>query len=476
MSGPEPAADRNGGLAFLSACELVEAYRARALSPVAVAEAVLDRIARLDPSLNALCLVDRDGALEAARASERRWRDGAPCGLVDGVPTTIKDIVLTRGWPTRRGSRTVSPDQAWDEDGPAVARLREHGAVLIGKTTTPEFAMKPVTISPLTGVTRNPWDVRRTSGGSSGGAAAAVAAGFGPLALGTDAGGSIRIPASFCGVFGLKPSGGRVPTYPPTPLGTFVGFGPMTRSVADAARMLAVIAAPDIRDWTALPHDPTPYHERLDDCDPRRWRIAWSPTLGYAEVAPDVAAAAEQAVEAFARLGAKIETVEHVMDDASDLFDRLRRGLTAFAFRDFGPDQFALMDADLVAAIEASRGADLFGHLQAESERAALGRRMAAFHRDYDLLLTPSVAVPAFAAERDGPPGWSRRAWTPFAHPFNLTRQPAASLPCGVDASGMPVGLQIVGPLYGDLLVLQASRAFEKARPWADRRPELEIR
>ncbi|MCS6855984.1 MAG: amidase family protein, partial [Elioraea sp.] len=208
-----------------------------------------------DPVLNAFCLVAWRTALAAARESERRWMKGEPQGLLDGVPVSIKDLVLTRGWPTLRGSKTIDPKGPWKDDAPCVARLREHGAVLIGKTTTPEFGWKGVTDSPLTGVTRNPWDPRLTPGGSSGGAAAALAAGMGPLAIGTDGGGSIRIPCAFTGVFGLKPSFGRVPAWPLSPMGTVAHVGPMTRSVADAALMMNVIALPDTRDWHALPWD-----------------------------------------------------------------------------------------------------------------------------------------------------------------------------------------------------------------------------
>ncbi|MGH6915905.1 MAG: amidase family protein, partial [Geminicoccales bacterium] len=239
---------------MLSATELLARYRRKQLSPVEATRAALDRIERFDGAVNAFCLVDGERALAHARASEDRWQRGAAQGLVDGVPTTIKDLVLTEGWPTLRGSLAIAPDQRWDEDAAATARLREQGAVLLGKTTTPEFGWKAVTDSPLTGITRNPWDVSRTPGGSSGGAAAACALGMGPLHVGTDGGGSIRIPACFTGIFGLKPSFGRVPAYPLSPYGTIAHVGPMTRTVSDAALMLNVLALPDRRDGFALPY------------------------------------------------------------------------------------------------------------------------------------------------------------------------------------------------------------------------------
>lgn len=460
-------------LPWKSATDLLAAYRARILSPVEATQAVLDRLEALNPVLNAFCLVAPEAALESARESEARWAKGAPLGLVDGVPVSVKDIIVTKGWPTLRGSRTVDPNQPWTEDGPAVARLREHGAVLFGKTTTPEFAAKAVTRSPLTGTTLNPWDTRCTPGGSSGGAGAAVAAGIGPMALATDAGGSIRLPASFSGVFGHKPSGGRVPMYPPTPYGSLAGFGPMTRTVTDAALMMSVIAAFDAREWNVLPPDGTPYHQQLD-ADPKSWRIAWSPTLCGAVVDPQVAALTEQAAQAFAEMGATVETVEHLFDDPLPTLTKFQKGLTAFAFRAMPEEKLALMDPELVETIRASREASLMDHLEAEMERAALGRAMIAFHQTYDLLLTPTVGVPPFSAELNRPEGTVGKSWYPFTYPFNLTRQPAASVPCGFTAEGLPVGLQIVGPPHRDLLVLQAARAFERARPWHDRRPPLD--
>ena len=264
-----------------TAHELLALYRSGQASPVEATQAVLSRIERLNLQLNAFCLVDADAALSAARASESRWqahrRSGTPLGELEGVPTTIKDLILTRGWPTLRGSRTIDPNQVWDVDAPATARLREAGAVLLGKTTTPEFGCKGETNSPATGITRNPWNLAHTPGGSSGGAASAVAAGLGPLAVGTDGAGSVRIPAAFCGNVGLKPSFGRVPAYPLSPFGSVAHLGPHTMSVRDAALMMNVLKKPDARDWTALPPDATDYTLGLED-GIRGLRIAYSPT------------------------------------------------------------------------------------------------------------------------------------------------------------------------------------------------------
>ena len=461
-------------LAYLSAGDLIARYRDGSLSPVEATRATLDRITALHDVLNAYCLVDEDAAMAAARTAEDRWRRGEPIGRLDGVPTSIKDIVVTRGWPTLRGSKTIDPDQKWNDDAPPVARLREHGAVLLGKTTTPEFAMKGVTDSPLTGITRNPWNPDLTPGGSSGGAGAAVAAGMCALGVGTDAGGSIRIPASFCGVFGLKPSHGRVPVWPPTPFGTFASTGPMTRTVADAALMLSVIAEPDARDWNALPHDWRDFCDGLDD-GIAGFRIAYSPTLGYADVDAEVAGVVEAAVEAFTGLGARLERRDPGFADPAPFWHVLFRGLTAFAFKDMPDDILALMDPMVADKIRASRGQDLETYLEAERRRAELGAHMKAFHETCDLLVTPATAVAAFPVGRSTPDRTPERDATewPFSLPFNLTRQPACSVPCGFTADGRPVGLQIVGPAHGDRTVLQAARAFEMARPWAGRRPVL---
>ena len=459
-------------IAQLSAAEMLDAFHRKSLSPVEVTQAVMERAEELNPVLNAFCLLDADAALSAAHASEKRWRGGEPQGFLDGVPISVKDIILTKGWPTLRGSKATDPNQAWNEDGPAVARLRENGAVIFGKTTTSEFAAKPITNTALCGITRNPWNLDCTPGGSSGGAAASVAAGISPLALGTDAGGSIRMPANFCGIFGFKPGGGVVPMYPPTPYATLAGFGPLSRTVTDAARMLTVISQPDGRDWDALPYKDTRYHEQLN-ADPKTWRIAWSPTLCDAKVDPEVAALTAAAAKTFERLGAKVELVGTVFPEQRELLFKLMRGLTDFAFRTFTPEQLAVMDRDLVQRIETSRGATAIDHLDAEMGRAQLARRMNDFHQDYDLLLSPVNSVPAFSADLAGPPDYVSGSWYLFAHPFNLTRQPAASVPCGFTRSGLPVGLQIVGPRHQDLLVLQGARAYEEAAPWSTRRPTL---
>jgi aspartyl-tRNA(Asn)/glutamyl-tRNA(Gln) amidotransferase subunit A len=455
-------------LADCTASELAALYRAGDASPVEATRAVFARIDRLNPSLNAFCFIAGDDALAAARASEARWRAGAPHSALDGVPTSIKDLILTRGWPTLRGSRTVDASQAWDIDAPATARLREAGAVLLGKTCTPEFGCKAETNSPLTGLTRNPWDPRKTPGGSSGGTAAAVAAGLGPVSVGTDGAGSVRIPSAFCGTFGLKPSFGRVPAFPLSPFGTVAHLGPHAMSVRDAAVMMNVLKAPDARDWTALPYDGTDYTADLD-AGVRGLRIAWSPTLGYARnVHREIAASCAKAVEAVVESGALVEEVDPGFDDPLEITIGLWFVGAWTIWNTLTSEQQALTDPDFDAQAQQGAGYSALDVQRLHLRRGALGGHMRQFMQRYDLLVTPTVAVPAFEARPAGhtPMGpASMLGWTPFSYPFNLTQQPACSIPCGLTSDGLPIGLQIVGPMFGDALVLRAARAYESVRP-----------
>ncbi|MEO8303175.1 MAG: amidase [Betaproteobacteria bacterium] len=456
-------------LADCTASELLNLYRTRQASPVEATQAVLARIADLDPALNAFCLVDPDRALASARAAEARWQNGAPCDILDGVPVSIKDLILTRGWPTLRGSRTVEPKQPWDVDAPVTTRLREAGAVLIGKTNTPEFGIKATTDNLLTGITRNPWNTRMTPGGSSGGAAAAVAAGMGPLAIGTDGAGSVRIPSSFCGIPGLKPSFGRVPAFPLSPFGTVAHLGPHARSVEDLALLLTVMSRPDARDWTSLPYDARDYRVGLHDgvCG---WRIAFSADLGYVKnVDPEIAASVRNAANAFAVLGAQVDEVAPGFANPEEITTKLWFVGSLTLISNMTPDQVALTDPALRWQAEEGRKVSVLNLQKLNVRRGELGALMRQFHERYDLLLTPGVAVPAFEAK--APQEWELKmetflGWTPFSYPFNLTQQPAAVVPCGLTRSGLPTALQIVGPMHGDAMVLRAARAYESTRTW----------
>ena len=454
-------------LAECSALTLLALYRSADASPVEATRAVLDRIERLNPVLNAYCHLAPEQALAAARASEQRWRRRAPCGELDGVPVSIKDLILVAGWPTLRGSRTVDRAGPWDVDAPATARLREAGAVILGKTTTPEFGCKGETNSPLTGITRNPWNPAKTPGGSSGGTAAAVAAGMGPLSVGTDGAGSVRIPAAFCGNFGLKPSFGRVPAHPLSPMGTVAHLGPHTMSVTDAALMMNVLKRPDARDWTSLPFDPADYTVGLGD-GVRGLRIAFSPTLGYARVDPEVAAAVARALGDLAALGAHVDAVDPGFDDPLEITTGLWFAGTHAIWSTLTAAQQAVTDPDFRAEAELGATLSALDVHRLHVRRSALGAHMRQFMERFELLATPAVAVPAFDARPAGHSPMDSEAmlgWTPFTYPFNLTQQPACTIPCGVTTGGLPIGLQLVGPMFGDALVLRAARAYESVRP-----------
>ncbi len=452
---------------YLSASALRDAYRQRALSPVEVVQALFARLDTLQQRINAFCVVDREGALAAARASQERWRRGTPKGPLDGVPVTIKDLVLMRGFPTLRGSHLVDPGQDWSEDAPATARLREAGAVILGKTTTPEFGWKALGDSPLTGITRNPWDLSRTPGGSSAGAAAACAAGLAPLHVGSDGAGSIRIPAAFSGVFGLKPSFGRVPAYPPSAMGQLSHTGPIARSVADAALMLNVLAQPDHRDAYTLPPAGGDWCDGIEE-GVRGWRIAFSPDLGYARVDPEIAAAVAAAARQFERLGAVVEEVGAIFPSPREALFTLWAAGAAKLLAGLPAERKALADPGLVATAAAGERISAVDYLGADFVRHELGRHMAELHLTYDLLLTPTMPVPALPVGQDlNDPANERHwiDWSPFTYPFNMTRQPAASIMCGLTSGRLPIGLQIVGPLYADDRVLRAARAFEATQP-----------
>lgn len=459
---------------WMSATQLVAAYRSKELSPVEVAEYLLGRIEALDARFNAFCLVDPATTLAQAQASEERWMSGEPQGLLDGVPVAIKDLVVSKGWPTMRGSKTVDPNQACEHDAPSVARLREHGAVFIGKSTTPEFGWKATNDNPLTGVTRNPWNPDKTPGGSSGGAGAALAAGYCPLAIGTDAGGSIRIPASFCGVFGLKPTFGRVAAWPASPFTNLAHVGPMSRTVADSALFLNVISEPDPRDWYQQPFAQVDFSWSLDK-GLRGAKIAFSPRLGWVDrVDSEVESAVASAVKRFAEVGAQVTEVDPPGGDPTSFFKVLYFSSAGFLLANYPEEKLALLDPNLREIVEASRGMTRIDFQQATAERAAYGAGMKGFMADFDFLVTPMIAVPPFdtpLVTPYDPAGKLWLEWTPFTYPFNLTQQPAASINCGFTTSGLPIGLQIVGRHGDDARVLQAAQALEKLLGLVDRHP-----
>ncbi|MBS0246113.1 MAG: amidase [Proteobacteria bacterium] len=453
----------------LNAADLLRLYRRRELSPVEVTRDALMRIARFEPAINAFVLVDAEGALAAAQVSEARWMKGEPIGLADGLPATIKDIIDVKGFATRKGS-LATPDRPAPHDAPAVARLKEQGAVILGKTTTPEFGWIGACHSPFTGITRNPWDLTRTTGGSSGGAAAAALLNLGVLHLGTDGAGSIRIPAAFTGTFGIKPSYGRVPAYPASAFTVLAHQGPLTRTVSDAALMLSVIGQPDMRDTTAWNTPAPDYRIGLSD-GVRGLRIAYSPRLGYVkELDAEIEASARQAAQVFATLGAVVEEVDPGFAEPIAMEKNIWYAVAATIVDAVPAAERGKMDEGLRRMADFGRRVTLADHLAAHTQRTELAQHMLRFHERYDLLLTPQMPTTAIEAGRvtpaDGRFGDEWINWSPYTYPFNLTQQPAASVPCGFAADGLPMALQIVGPPRNDALVLRAARAYESAQPF----------
>ncbi len=460
--------------AYMSALDLRRLIRSKQASPVEIVESALRRLEARQPVLNPFVTVTADLALAAARQAEAAVVGGADLALLTGLPLSIKDLTAVKGVRFTSGSRTLA-DFIAPLNSPASERVKGHGAAILGKTTTTEFGCKASSDSPLTGVTRNPWNPGKTTGGSSAGAGASVAAGITPFALGTDGGGSIRIPSSFCGLFGLKAQFGRVPVFPVTATPTLAHVGPMARTVRDAALLLTAISGFDARDPASVAAEVPDY---LGACEqsPQGLRIAWSPTLGYARPTPEVAEIAGRAARAFEELGCTVELVEKVFDDPIDLWvaefyagvgTRLRKPLT---------EQRDLIDPAVAAVLETALDRTLEDYYRRVFARYEFREKVRAFFERFDLLMTPTLPVPAFDVGRDVPPeleGESIVAWVAYTYPVNLCGLPAASVPCGFTRTGLPVGLHMVSRAMCETDVLRAAAAFEAARPWADRRPPI---
>lgn len=456
-----------------SVSELLSHYKDGTLSPVDAAKASFDQAHKLNPELNAFLLIsDEDQLMAAAKESEARWKDGAPKGTLDGVPTSIKDWYHVTGWPTRFGSLT-SPDHNYEEDSPVVARLREAGALFLGKTTLPEYGHKGATHSPVSGITRNPWDSSKTSGGSSGGDGTAAAARMGYLHLGSDAGGSIRIPASFSGVFGIKPSPGMVPHWPPSLFASLSSAGPMTRSVEDAALMMDVITQPDIVDWNALPYEDCQFANTLA-VPQKRLKIAYAPTLNNTPIHLEVASHVKAAVDALA----KYHDVTEITLDVPELVETFNTHWMAAAsmkVAQTSEEDIAKMDPYFLKWAERGSEIHLHDYLEAQVTRMNIGQQFQLLFEDYDVLIMPTTAMPAFEAGKDVPnqaDGTPWDDWTPLTFPANLGKLPASSVPAGVTKDGLPTGVQVVSGFLRDNLVMSVSLQLEqeiKFQDWMDR-------
>jgi aspartyl-tRNA(Asn)/glutamyl-tRNA(Gln) amidotransferase subunit A len=466
-------------LCWMPAAEMAAAIRKKKLSPVEVMRAVLGRIERLNPTLNAFVTLTAEQAMKDARAAERALgKRGARVGPLHGVPFSTKDLVITKGIRTTFGTRFYA-DNVPAEDAPMVERLKAAGAIQLGKTNTPAFGWIGATHNLLFGITRNPWNRDRTPGGSSGGASAAVAAGLGPLAIGTDGGGSIRIPAACTGIFGFKPTFGLIPVYPWSAAWSLSHIGPMTRTVTDAALMLQVSAGPDPRDQYSLPAQTVDYMKALG-AGIKGVRMAWSADLGYEEaVDPEVKAICEKAARRFREAGARLDEVKPGWPSPLEAWEAIFCGGIATRMADFVRRRREDVEPGLAAIIEETLAWEPTRYVQAWFDRLAWGEHPRRLFEKYDLLLTPTIGCPPFPVGLDHPAEIAgkpvrRYAWVPYTPPFNLTGQPAASVPAGFTRDGLPVGLHIVGRRFEDALVLRAARAFEKIQPWAHLKPPLE--
>ena len=470
-------------LAYASAAELAALIARRAVAPVEVVEGVLARIEETQPSLNAFITVAAEEALTAAREAEAAIMRGAALGTLHGVPFAVKDLVNTAGVRTTFGSVALA-DNVPATDSPAVARLKRAGAILIGKTTTPEFGHKCFTEAPLFGRTANPWNSGRTCGGSSGGGAAAVAAGLGPIGIGTDGGGSSRIPAACCGIVGFKQTLGLVPhDLTPDGFGNQSHITPLARTVKDAALMLEAMAGPDPVD----PHSlglPAPdfISAARAEGDLKGLRIAWRPLLGNNILAREVRAACEAALAVFAELGAVVEPVADDFASTEPVWLVLTQSFWNARFRRYVPEFGARMSETLLRQMDNGAGLSAIALQQAMFERTRIFREVEAWFEDCDIVATPTLSCTALAIEHDffepieidgRVADTVRKAWYPYTLPFNLSGNPAVTLPCGRGEGGLPIGLQLVGPHLGDARLLRAAALYEMARPWAGDRPKL---
>ncbi|MFC1861867.1 amidase [Chloroflexota bacterium] len=463
---------------YMAVVEMAEAIKDRKLSPVEIMDAVLSRIERLNPKVNAYCTLVVDSARRQAGEAEAMVMRGEELGPLHGVPVSIKDLIFTRGIRTTAGSK-IYQDFVPQQDAIVVERLKAAGAVIIGKTNTSEFGWMAITDNQLFGATRNPWNLEFNSGGSSGGAAASVALGMGSLAIGSDGGGSIRIPGSFCGVFGFKPSFGRVPQYPGFPgWETLSHTGPITRNVKDAALAMEVIAGRDDRDRFSLSDTGLHYLPFLDT-GLKGLKIAWSEDLGHAVVDRKVLEITKVAVKAFDTLGSTVEAASPDVISPEGSFSTVVSASLATVLQDKLEEWREQLDPVLVRFIERNRDKLATEYCEARLEHTEYWNGIRSFFEKYDLLLTPTVAVPPFKLGQLGVReingvSVSPLGWMPFTYPFNITGQPAASVPCGWTDDGLPVGLQIVGRRFEDVTVLRAAAAFEQVSPWAGRHPPLD--
>ncbi len=466
-------------ICFMSACDMKDAVLSQEITSQEITEAIIERIEKINPKINAYCTPTFENARNMAKNADQAVKNHEKLGLLHGIPTSIKDLFLTKGIRTTFGSM-IYEHNIPEDDEVVVKRLKKAGIVLLGKTNTPEFGYAGVTHNFVFGKSRNPWNTDRIPGGSTGGGAAAVASGLGPLALGNDGGGSVRIPASCCGVFGHKPSLGRVPLYPRTELHaeSYVHVGPIVRYVRDAALMLDAIKGPHDGDRYSLPEENISYLENISN-KPEKLKIGYSLNLGYAKIIdPDVEKRVINSAEKFEEFGWSVENVKLKVKKPNTAFYTFYTADYAFDLKSKLKEWREKIDPELIKMVDAGLGYSGSDIMRAMSQRTKLYETFYTYFKNYDILITPTTAIPPFELGIMYPPqingkNVSPTAWMPFTFPFNFTGHPAASIPCGWTNEGLPIGMQIVGNRFNDLLVLQVSQAFEEIAPWQEKRPIL---
>ncbi len=467
-------------LCFMSACDMRDVIETQEYTSQEITEVIIERIEKINPIINAYCTPTFDFAREMAKRADKVVEKGEKLGLLHGIPTSIKDLAETKGIRTTFGSK-IYENYIPKKDIVAVRRLKEAGCVILGKTNTPEFGYKGVTDNLIFGTTRNPWNLERTPGGSSGGAAAAVASGLGPLALGSDGGGSVRIPSCFCGNYGLKPNFGRIPQNSMKiygNFGTFVHNGPIVRYVKDAALMLDVMAGEDDSDRYSLPKPNFSYLEKLKE-KPNKIKIGYSLDLGFAPVIdPEVKKSVLDAVKKFEKFDWSVEKVQIKLNHTESVMWAFWTSGFAFRLKPYLKQWEDKLDPGLVRIIEIGLNYSAQDIKLAEVQREMIFEDVCRFFKNYDILITPTLACFAFevgkrAPDKIGGKEVSPLDWLPFTYPFNITGHPAASIPCGWSKDGLPIGMQIVGKRFDELTVLQVSKAFEEISPWQKKNPKF---
>ncbi len=466
-------------ICYMSACDMVDAIKRQELTSLKITETIIDRIEKINPKLNAYCTPTFDWARETAKKADDAVKKGEKLGLLHGVPISIKDEMPIKGIRTTFGSK-IYENYIPEEDDVVVKRLKDAGCVILGKTNMPEFGFLAITKNLIFGETHNPWDLNKTPGGSTGGGAAAVVSGLGPLALGADGGGSIRIPSCLCGAYGIKPSFGRVPVYPTSGIHfeSLIHYGPITRYVKDAALMLDAIKGPHDADTYTLPAQNINYLEKIKE-KPNKLKIGYSLDLGYAKVIDsEVKENVVKSVQKFEELGWSVEHVKLKFKNPERPFLALYTVTYAYDLMTKLKEWREKMTPELVKAVEAGLGATGIDFARAIYRRKIIFEKFYQYFKNYDILITPTTGFPAFElgipfpAEINGKKV-SPTAWMPFTPIFNLTGLPAASIPCGWSSEGLPIGMQIIGRRFDDLTVLQVSKAFEEIAPWQDKKPQL---